>query len=90
VCPQGEVIFMERPLLCTQTLPSMQFPCCSQCVRSLIQPQDVFSPEELARPMISKAVSKYWPVRKRVPCQCGKEVYCSQECKEDAWSSHHK
>lgn len=87
---KGEVIFADKPMLLAQTLPTLKFPCCANCVKSLIRPEDVFTPEELQKSSLSKAVKKYWPIRERFPCACGYEVYCSEKCQQQAWETSHR
>ena len=88
---KGEVIFADKPMLLAQTLPTLKFPCCAHCVKSLIRPEEVFSPEELgARSALGKAVKRHWPLRERVPCSCGREVYCSEACRREAWETYHR
>ncbi|KAL8624163.1 hypothetical protein ACOMHN_020213 [Nucella lapillus] len=87
---KGEVIFSDKPMLLAQTLPSMKFVCCANCVMSLIRPEDVFTKEELEEKALVKAVKKFWPVRDRFPCTCAREVYCSKQCRDEAWENHHR
>ncbi|KAK7113479.1 hypothetical protein V1264_012758 [Littorina saxatilis] len=87
---KGEVIFADKSILHAQTLPSLKFPCCANCVRSLIRPEDVFGAEERSKSALQKSLKNYWPARERHPCQCGREVYCSETCKREAWDCYHR
>ena len=89
---KGEVIFADKPMVLAQNLNTLKFLCCSNCVTSLIRPEDVFPPEELQKKksLLGKAVKKYWPVRERFPCTCGHETYCSARCQQEAWENHHR
>lgn len=90
---QGENIFRDKPAVLAQTLDSVHVVACLNCAKCLMRAEDYFGKDVLARNAeLKKLAQKYWPVRPRIGCkECGdKVVYCSTECRDEAWVTFHQ
>lgn len=86
---KGETIFSELPEFLEQSLASQSITACANCGLSLARPEDVLAKEQSFPAELQKAVKKFWPKRRTIPCQaCSRVMYCSEECRSDAWHGY--
>lgn len=88
----GDIIFHDQPAVFAQLLQNMDVLACPNCAKSLMSAQDYFGSSVLKKnKTLRVAVDKYWPRINRVPCTgCNEETYCSEKCREEAWSTYHE
>ncbi|XP_050401463.1 uncharacterized protein LOC126818222 [Patella vulgata] len=87
---KGDVIMVDKPVVCAQTLDSQNIPACGHCASSLVRPGDIMGMAYQSNNQLKKMVQKYWPKMTIVPCRhCKKEIYCSVTCQEEAWERYH-
>lgn len=92
ISPGGNC-FRDQPAVLAQTLDSQPVAACSHCAKNLMQPEDYFGRELLARNgELQKLVNKFWPTRPRIECKkCkSKTIYCSNECRDESWHTYHQ
>ncbi|XP_029634436.1 uncharacterized protein LOC115209940 isoform X2 [Octopus sinensis] len=88
----GDIVLADRPAVFAQILEKDPVLACPNCAKSLMSAQDYFGSSNLKKNKTLKAaVTKYWPIVPRIPCSgCDKEIYCSETCREEAWSNYHE
>ncbi|KAI9224114.1 hypothetical protein BC828DRAFT_374310 [Blastocladiella britannica] len=90
---EGEVLFSEEPMVSAQYLfNKLYFPACDHCLACLE------TPAEQAKRLSGRSVNvDLWgndainqPFVAKYPCSRGcEELYCSEECRDAAWTAYH-
>ncbi|GFO13071.1 SET and MYND domain-containing protein 5 [Plakobranchus ocellatus] len=88
---EGEVLFQETPQYLEQDISSCNICACANCGTSLIRPEDVLLPEQLAAADLKKTLKKFYKRREIIACEaCRTVLFCSESCRAHAWESHHQ
>ena len=93
VISSGEDIFTDISIVHAQTVDTLSVsPACATCTTSLLTPSVYFDttwsriPEKMQR-----QIEEYWPTISPISCpHCPYEIYCSDTCREQAWTSYHR
>ncbi|KAK3085405.1 hypothetical protein FSP39_002846 [Pinctada imbricata] len=90
----GNEVFTDLPMVMGKMLDKETYgqDICDNCATSLMTPRDYFGGrfESLADD-VKSLVEEYWPNISITTCdKCKVTKYCSAECQEDAWKSHHE
>ncbi|XP_022802180.1 SET and MYND domain-containing protein 5-like isoform X1 [Stylophora pistillata] len=93
---EGELIFEERPLVCSQFLWNSlyKYTACSNCLRSLETAEQMArrlsGNDNLQLPYASKCCEITRMGQKTISCQNCQVKYCSEECRQCAWDQYHR
>lgn len=93
VISSGEDIFTDIPVVHAQTVDTLSVsPACATCTTSLLTPNVYFDATWSRIPeKIQRQIEEYWPAVTPTPCpHCPYEIYCSNTCREQAWTSYHR
>jgi len=92
----GEVIFEEKPLVCSQFLwnSMYKYTACGGCMKSLETAEQMArrltGNASLELPYASKCCEITLLGQTIVNCHRCQRKYCSEECRESAWEQHHR
>eukprot|EP01006_Ploeotia_vitrea_P054275 TRINITY_DN67868_c4_g1_i8.p1 TRINITY_DN67868_c4_g1~~TRINITY_DN67868_c4_g1_i8.p1 ORF type:complete len:516 (-),score=59.21 TRINITY_DN67868_c4_g1_i8:1589-3136(-) len=96
---KNETMWKESPVVSLQSIRTKsKFVMCGYCLRSLITDDELvanFLHKDLVDTVhkFSNHIAYEWPQNKpveRVGCSsCSEEVYCSEECRSNAWKEYH-
>jgi len=93
---EGEVIFEEKPLVCSQFLwnSMYKYTACGGCMKSLETAEQMArrltGNASLELPYASKCCEITLLGQTIVNCHRCQIKYCSEECRESAWEQHHR
>ncbi|XP_012944230.1 uncharacterized protein LOC101858898 [Aplysia californica] len=90
--PAGETVMMDIPMVIAQSLSTRHIPACANCATSLISPEIYFEKKlNLMGKEQQELIEDHWPKVSEIWCEhCGKERYCSNICKNEAWEVYHR
>ncbi|XP_063963551.1 histone-lysine N-trimethyltransferase SMYD5-like [Lytechinus pictus] len=89
----GTVLFEEKPLVCAQFLWNefYNYEACEHCLRSMENAEEM-ARRLSANPSLVLPYTECCKVKKEnfVHCPHCQVVYCSSECREEAWNEYHQ